>query len=244
MAAPRAINEDLAGNGNHALLIAVIVVVLLLTPRSTMKKGLNPLLPLICCLTGFLFLSVVLKWQPWASRLHLSLFMIATPTMALAVNWHFKTLGSILICSLLAIQAYPYWAHNAIRPLTGPSSILYQSARLERFASKPFLHQEFRRLSKHLKQTQCRDIGLISAEDEWEQPLFTNLYTRPIIHACPAPASHPRDLWLPERETSNPNICVLVWLGGDAPEQVETCGKKFARVGLAQNVSIYDVIKS
>ncbi len=235
-----AINEDLAGNGNHLLLMGAVLALALLTPRTTQQKRLRVLFPLLCALAGLVFVSVVLKWQPWASRLHLTLFLVATPTLALVVTQRIPTLGWLIICIAFATQAYPYWAHNSVRPLAGSNSILHQPARLERYASKPFLYDEFRRVSKYLKQNKCREIGLVSSEDEWELPLFTNLYTRPTVHTCPAPPSNPRELWLPDRVSQSPKICALVWLGTDAPEQFETCGKTFTRVGGPQHVSLFE----
>lgn len=243
MLQPGAINEDLAGNGNHLLLIAVTLIVIVITARKSQYAFFSALRPICAAILAGIILSAVTKWQPWASRLHLPLFLIAVPSVALVITQRLGLIISAITSLFLLTQALPYWAHNHIRPLTGPNSVLHQPTRPERFAAKPFLAPEFRRLSRHLKQKRCQSIGVIASEDEWEQPLFTNLYTRPTVHACPAPSTDPRHLWLPDRASPNPDICALVWFGADAPERLETCGGTFTRIDGPQNVSLFTLQK-
>jgi hypothetical protein len=77
--------EDRAGNALHLLLILFSIVVLLsdkqLRSRSSHLTG------FFCALIGgFLLFCFYLKWQPWGSRLHLPLFVLWAPFVAVVLS--------------------------------------------------------------------------------------------------------------------------------------------------------------
>src|SRR4029077_9693299 len=71
---PPAAHEDLAGNGLHLLLIGAAMVG---AGRGGGDRRLRAFAG--CLLVAFLFFCLVLRWQPWHSRLHLPLFILGAP---------------------------------------------------------------------------------------------------------------------------------------------------------------------
>ena len=72
-------NEDACGMPWHLIFIGLGMVVLLFFARSLSP----PLCWLsLCIVTGALLFCFVLKWQPWHTRLHLALFVMASPIVA------------------------------------------------------------------------------------------------------------------------------------------------------------------
>ena len=71
---PPAAHEDLAGNGLHLLLIAAAMV-------GAWRGGGGRRLRAFagCLLVAFLLFCLLLRWQPWHSRLQLPLFVLAAP---------------------------------------------------------------------------------------------------------------------------------------------------------------------
>ncbi len=79
------IHEDVAGNFLILTLLIIVCFVVFLKEKSMFLK-----LYLSCILGGWLLFSMILKWQPWNTRLQLPLFVISTPIMALVVKKYVK----------------------------------------------------------------------------------------------------------------------------------------------------------
>jgi 4-amino-4-deoxy-L-arabinose transferase-like glycosyltransferase len=167
-------SEDSAPNLLHFLLMLSAFIILLYHWRKWKDK------PEMCSLITIVILQVLffclyLKWQPWNSRLHVPIFLMATPLIccAFSLSGTFKKLAFILLPILLAYAFLTAW-HNEWRPI---SSKIYKEGRYQKyFASKPGAYPEYDAISKTITQNHFKNIGLIIGLDDWEYPLFTACY--------------------------------------------------------------------
>ena len=112
-------DEDAVGNPAHLLLIAAAAVALLRRPpRRRAALALAG-----CVAAGFVLFCVLVTWQPWASRLHLPLFVLAAPLIGL---WAERLPRSVAGAPAAVLLAAGLWlaADNDSRPLLGPRSVL------------------------------------------------------------------------------------------------------------------------
>src|SRR5262249_47347077 len=145
-------HEDYAPNGLHAVLAAQAMVLALGRRHRRWPNAY-----VICLVTGFLLFCLALRWQPWHSRLHLPLLVIATPITGLA----FERLGPRVIsvaAMTLATSSVYFLAYNELRPLVGPRSVLATSgeAQISGVVAGPYVEA-----ARVMKSTGCSQVGLI-----------------------------------------------------------------------------------
>src|SRR5205823_11662328 len=73
-------HEDRAGNPLHVVLIAIGITTVLVRRRA--EGAVRPASGrayAAALIAGFILFCLVLKWQPWNSRLHLPLFVLSAP---------------------------------------------------------------------------------------------------------------------------------------------------------------------
>jgi 4-amino-4-deoxy-L-arabinose transferase-like glycosyltransferase len=168
--------EDFSGNLVH-LLIGVIVGVTYLFSREPMGKFDKSVLKpyLLCLLLGFIFFSMLLKWQPWHSRLHLPLFALSAPLIGLFMeNLRNRRLAN-LVMVFLWLGSLPWVFNNYRRPIIGTQSVLVTNRTDEIFRARPELQGGYERLAAFLNNEDCNQLGLISGSDSWEYPLWSML---------------------------------------------------------------------
>lgn len=127
-------------------------------------------------LGGFILLvllfNILVKWQPWHSRLHLPFFVLMMPFVAVVLE---KTAGrkTFTAIGLAAwLCAAPWLVFNPSRPLAGAGNI-FQTPRLEQyFANNPGYVYSYLGAVKLAQAHNCRDIGLAFGGDSWEYPLW------------------------------------------------------------------------
>jgi hypothetical protein len=168
-------DPDRTGNPLHLLLIlAAGVRIIVSAPlRRSPRVGRYGLV----LASAFLLFCLVLKWQPWHSRLHLPLFVLAGPLVGVA--WE-GSAGMLALASVLmtALAAQPL-LQNRLAPLSGGHTVF----------NTPRMHQYFQSFSdapnagerayvaaaQVLGATRCRDLGLVLGWDDWEHPLWVLL---------------------------------------------------------------------
>lgn len=160
--------EDYAGNLLHAL-IGIAVACIYVFTRPT-QGSLKPYL--LCLLSGFILFSLLLRWQPWHSRLHLPLFVLSAPVIGLFFErWKTKSLAN-LVLAILWLSSMPWLLYNYRRPLVGESSVLISSRTEQTFRARPELQDSYVDLAKFINTMDCRQFGIVSGEDSWEYPVW------------------------------------------------------------------------
>jgi 4-amino-4-deoxy-L-arabinose transferase-like glycosyltransferase len=172
--AKTSMDEDYAGNGLHLLLVLVSIVALILRRKSLPRAMIPYALSLAA---GFLLYCMLLKWQPWGTRLQLPLFVLASPLTALALpfgnrSWAVSTMAAIMLfCST------PWLFGNQTRPLWGYHSILSADRESLYFAKRSQLQPYYSQAAEYFsKPGSCESIGLVSSNSNtYEYPLWALL---------------------------------------------------------------------
>jgi hypothetical protein len=161
--------EDDAGNFVHfSLMIAALPILLFWSTR-----GIHALRPYsLCVVLGFLLFCFFLRWQPWHSRLHLPLFLLALPCVALVIDWYLPRWGKTMLAALLFIQAMPFLLFNSSHPILGSSSVFAVDRARLMFVGRPDMEMPYKTVASALLASSCREAGVMIGGDNWEYPLW------------------------------------------------------------------------
>jgi hypothetical protein len=162
-----AYSEDTAGNPLHLAAVALAAVAALVWLKQDRAVALYGL----AIASGFVLFCVVLRWQPWNSRLQLPLFVLAAPFVALVFGAVSRPLLFVL-AGLLLFGALPYALNNTARPLVGPTSVFAVSREEQYFANQRALLVPFLAVRDALRATGCTRLGLLAEGNDWEYPLW------------------------------------------------------------------------
>lgn len=211
-------HEDEAGNLVHMLLLLLLPVSLLAlsfprrresTPTIASKPDLDEDnkhllwqygIVVFLCASAFV---VALRWQPWHSRLHVPLFVLAMPLLAIVLErffiWEgqngsrkgaktqrFHLLGVVTPLSanntlfnlfglLFFASALPWLLYNVPRPLLGDQSVLTTSRTAQYFANQQGREVYYQQLASEILANGCEDVGLFIGGNDWEYPLWVFL---------------------------------------------------------------------
>jgi hypothetical protein len=167
--------EQTAGAPIHVLLLAVAALVLL---RRREKRDAKALVLLLAVFTGFLLFSVILRWQPWHSRLWVPLFAVGAGAVGVA----FESLGStvlrVAIIAAMTLGALPALVLNPPRPLVVRRPIYAIARDRQYFAENYGLYPTYRDAADFLARSGCFDIGVWLRGDGEEYQLWTLLRER------------------------------------------------------------------
>ena len=167
-------DPDRSGNPLHLLLILSAAVRIVMS-RPLRRSGLARYGLVLA--SGFLLFCLVLKWQPWHSRLLLPLFVLASPLVGVAWEGSYRLILSATVL-MTGLAARPL-LQNRLAPLVGKHTVL----------NTPRLHQYFQAFSGGpdarerayvaattlLRAQNCADVGLLLGWDDWEHPLWVLL---------------------------------------------------------------------
>jgi hypothetical protein len=169
------IHEDISGNPLHFVLIASSLAALLVGAKGTRSRSLT-LLYASGLIGGAILITLVLRWQPWQSRLHTPGFVLAVP-LAVAIagqlwptsprEWLIRAglPALFLVCSL------PWLTLNRAKPLVGPHSIFTTSRRDQYFANDRRRLDAYRDALSIVTAKHPALVGLTIVE-EWEYPIW------------------------------------------------------------------------
>ena len=133
-----AFNEDKSGNPLHLLLIVGSLTAYVLSKPRDRLIGLY----LTCAVGAFLIFCLLLKWQPWHSRLHLPLFLLMAPAVAIMVTRSLGEKAALVVCGLLLLCALPWLLLNQSRPILA-SDVLPKKLPLAQMFDKPNLKNAY-----------------------------------------------------------------------------------------------------
>ena len=165
-------HEDLAGNLLH-LLIAIFVFV---TLPIAWAKGYyhRTIWYAIGVMLGTGLYCWILKWQPWASRLHTPLFALAAPLLAIGITSEKGSLrkyfGYVIILSMV-LYSVPFALDNKTRSLI--SAEWKNDDRMQLyFTNRPDLFNDYNTAMKFLEEKNNEKVGLYLGSDDWEYPFW------------------------------------------------------------------------
>jgi 4-amino-4-deoxy-L-arabinose transferase-like glycosyltransferase len=180
---PYQTSEDFAGNPVQLLIGVASVLVVLITRGKQPYPRRRYALAIVA---GTLVFLVVLRWQPWITRLQLPIFALSAPLAAfLPIDSQGRPSARILptalaaaLAFLLVYSAWPALWRNSIRPLVfipGAGSIWNKSAEGILFTSRPDLRLQYQAAVDYALQHGDSQIGLVMSVDDWEYPLWRDL---------------------------------------------------------------------
>jgi hypothetical protein len=175
-------DEVFAGNPVHIFLVAVAICFFVARRRDI---PLNQHLYAACIMGGAILFLVVLRWQPYITRLQLPLFVLAAPLVSLRFAEACRGQALILAATTAALSlwALPPLLSNDLRaligteawPLVSPSVFgrLPNSHWLElTFAKQPLLVKQYADAAVFLVDHRSAQLGLITGADDAEYPLW------------------------------------------------------------------------
>lgn len=168
---PYTLHEDDAGNLIH---MAGIAFCFILMPLLWFKsRYLNTRGYFFSVFGGFLLYCYLLKWQPWASRLHTPFFLMAAPLLSLCFTsgvYLRKSIGYAIVL-LMIIYSLPFALANSSRSLLSLDWFHNTREQLY-FQNRKNLYNDYLWAINVLKKNDSREAGLYIDGDDWEYPFW------------------------------------------------------------------------
>jgi hypothetical protein len=164
------LHEDTAGNPVHLVLAAAAAALCL---RKDFRERPSARPYVAAALAGALLFPLILSWQPWIARLHLPVFALWCPVVAVALRSAAVPRAlSTTVLAVLFVGALPALLRNSSRPLTGPRTILRSERMSDIFRNAPEREAPYREAVRILAGLRCREVGVALGANDWEYPLF------------------------------------------------------------------------
>ena len=170
---PAIIHEDFVGNPLQ-FLAALVAVVIVWRRREAFPGPVRGWVWL--SVASALAFAVALKWQPWNSRLHLPLFVLACPLIGIAFEGRRRL--SATWAAVFCLVALPSLGATWPRTLVGPGNVLTLSREAQRFRNHPKLQPVYGAAADVVRDMRCARVGLVLDWDGFEYPLWPLLRAR------------------------------------------------------------------
>jgi len=173
---PPRTNEYLAGNPLHLALILFSIAAAFKWRGQGERR--DRLFYLAAVAFGFLIFCAYLRWQPWHARLHLPLFLLCSPLIAVALtSIPYRRLVNLIAVGLL-VSALPYVLCNKERPLIASRLLhttdsVFVRQRIDHyFFFNPPIKDSYFGAANFLSSQDCASVGLLIGHDDFEYPLW------------------------------------------------------------------------
>ncbi|MEM7725902.1 MAG: glycosyltransferase family 39 protein [Cyanobacteria bacterium P01_A01_bin.45] len=213
-------HEDTAGNLVHIILIFFSIAIYFVNKKW--KDNYTSLFYLISLISTFIIFNTLLKWQPWASRLHLPLFVLFSAFLGYTISTFIKDKKHLYnyLLSLLIILSLPYIIFNSTRPILKyknltilPKGIFVTDREELYFASQRTLQQTYIEVVKFLNDHSCKKVGLVTGGDVPEYPLLIMLLSQDNKIDL-------RHFFLQDKQNKNFQPCAIVSIQFDNEEYI------------------------
>lgn len=164
-------SEDVAGNPLHFLLILFAFATVILSRKFLFLHRVY----IGMIFAGFIVFCALLKWQLFHSRLHLPLFLLSMPIVALVFErMKFRWVIGLISMALVLAAAWPLF-YNERHPLIGKKNVFNMSRLEQYFSYRKFMALPYLLSVKYAASHADSDIGLLLGPDDWEYPLWVLL---------------------------------------------------------------------
>lgn len=167
------LHEDQAGDPLHLALLLLGAGLIL--GRAALRNRREVRGYLAAVGIGFLLFCLILKWQPWGTRLHLPLFLLGAPLTAVAALGEDNRRRTRMGCAFLLLFSFPWVLSSATRPLLGPANVWQTPRWVQSFANRPYLLAPFSAAGRTVASRGCRCVGLEIGPDDGEYLLWLAL---------------------------------------------------------------------
>ncbi len=211
--------EDGAAMQTHFLFIVLAMTTLAFFSRSREEL---PWAVTSSVLASALLLCLVLKWQPWLSRMHLPGFVWSTPLVTLMVQrpvWRgFLPVAALMMMLGTACDIL----HNSVRPaFGGPHALFRPGSHTVRYMEKPEMEAPMGTIQRVLQVNGVKDVGLVTGFEDWEYPYFDehDLSRWRIDHVLV------KGIYAPLESTRTPDVVIAA--GADLESTLVVHGRSF-----------------
>lgn len=169
-------DENVAGNPLHLLLIFIAIAIFIFYRKLRINKEI--IAYILSVTAGFLLLCWMLKLQPYQSRHHLSLFVLAGAFVGTVFSKVWNRHLVTFLAVILLVTSMQFVFNNKYRPIVAQNNIFNTSRNELYFTNRPKLVKPFFEATDFIKTTNCADIGLsLGAEKSpsaqyWEYPIW------------------------------------------------------------------------
>jgi len=195
--------ETKAGNPLQALL--ALLALGLLCGRS-FRDGSRLRLLALATVAGFVLLSYLIKWQVFASRYHLPVFVLLGAITAVVFERRLSRGWNLVVCSSLLLASLPWLLGIRSRPmishiLGSPMASVLTASRLDLlFANGDYLRKPYEDMVGLITANQCREVGIALSGSGAEYPLWVllgapraDLRMEWLVGGTPSAEAAPRD---------------------------------------------------
>ncbi|MBF0478520.1 MAG: glycosyltransferase family 39 protein [Candidatus Omnitrophica bacterium] len=195
-------HEDYAPNPLPLIYFAVTLLTLLLIWKKIQLNKYALFLYALSLLSAWILFSVVLKWQPWGTRLQVPFFFLAAPLTALVIGQFNRYVLSVFMLTAF-IYAIPLTFQNSSRRLISSHGTIFQIPRVNQyFNNNPNLGNSYLTMTQVIDQMNVKNLGIIESGETWEYPLQALLKTHPRVEQIeidpPAPKNYILGSFKPE----------------------------------------------
>lgn len=169
-------DEDFAPNFFHYLLIVLSFAVVLKQFNKHESKA-------VLMISSVILLQVILfcgylKWQPYASRLHTPVFLLAIPMVCYAIEKsNFLRKACIVFIPLIMVYSIIIVTANRLRTY---DYHMVKNRYAKIFTARNDAEADYTAIKLILEKRNYNNIGLITNVDAWIYPLFNNCFSKTI----------------------------------------------------------------
>jgi len=172
---PLSMHEDSAGSLLHVILFMAVLFLVAIFPSLRNTEMVFYLLAVVGMLIAF---NLVLKWQYWITRFHLSFFVMAAPLIGAVFERVRPRAITVVIMTVVIACAFPYVLHNPMKSFVTIKNIVHKKDRLEAYFPDPSILSKYKTFRVLLNNIQCHEVGLVLDEYTWEYPFWAVLNPR------------------------------------------------------------------